>query len=113
MSKVICKLITGETIVTTVIPKEDGGVTLKNPLIPHIQRVQPTPEELKENPELQGGVTVSMVPLDTVFFFVKEGHSNIDIEDVSNIVWQSPLSNFLKIEEAYDKLVEKIEKETK
>jgi len=107
MSKVICKLLTGETIVTTIVPNEDGGVTLKSPLIPHIQRVTPTVEELEANPDLQGGVTVSMVPLDTVFFFALEGKSDITIESISNIVWQSKLSNFSKIEEAYNNMLAK------
>lgn len=116
MSKVIvCKLLTGETVITSLVPNENGGLTMKSPFMPHIQRQPPAPltqEEIDEGkqPE-QGGVSITLVPLDTVFFFAKEGQIDVTIENPANIVWQSDISNFEKLETSYNEMLEKIEKE--
>jgi len=116
MSKVvICKLITGETVIAGLVPTVDGGILMESPFMPHIQRQAPIPlteEEIEAGVEpRQGGVSVSLVPLDTVFFFAKEGETDVIIENPANIVWQSDIANFEKLETSYNEMLEKIEKE--
>ena len=100
MKIVVCKLLTGETVVTKIEYKEDGKIILHNPLQPHVQRVPAI--EASEGVEAKAeGIKFALVPLDTVFFMAKANNSSIELQDKLHLVWVLPVDNFNKIEETY------------